>query len=64
MEEDGYDFSKEPHEQEDKYDVWLRNDELFDLIVEYYSNNTDEKVKCYSQYGESDSEEDSEEEEE
>ena len=57
---DGYDFSKEPREQEDKYDVWLRNDELFDLVVEFYSNNTDEKVKCYSQYGECDSEEEEE----
>ena len=50
--EDDYDFNKQPREQEDKYDVWERRGELFDLVINYYRNNVDEKVKYYAKDGE------------
>mmetsp|Transcript_29159 Transcript_29159/g.69418 ORF Transcript_29159/g.69418 Transcript_29159/m.69418 type:complete len:526 (+) Transcript_29159:715-2292(+) len=56
---DGYDMDKVPAEQEDKYDVWTRNNDLFELIVEYYNNNPNEmNIKCLTQDVDCDSEED------
>ena len=52
---DDYDFDKQPREQEEKYDVWERNKELFDLMMDYYQNNADEKVRCYIENGECES---------
>ena len=37
---DGYDMDKKPSEQEDEYDVWVRNEDLLELIVEYYNGTT------------------------
>ena len=56
---DDYDFDKSPSEQEAKYDVWELKDDLYELIVDYYSNNTDDemKVKCYTEDADCDSEE-------
>ena len=50
-----YDFEKQPREQEEEYDVWERNEELFDLMVDYYQNNAKENVKCYIENGECES---------
>ena len=56
---DGYDMDKKPSEQEDEYDVWVRNEDLLELIVEYYNNNPNEmNIKCLRKDVDCDSEED------
>ena len=60
---DGYDMDKKPSaEQEDEYDVWVRNEDLLELIVEYYNNNPNEmNIKCLDCDSEEDNSDDADE---
>lgn len=55
----GFDFDKDLAEQKDKYDNWEKNDDLYELIYDYYKDS--KEVKVYLKGGECESESDGEE---
>ena len=54
----GFVIGEKLNKQEDKYDNWERNDELYELIQEYYKDS--KEVKVYLKGGDCDSESDGE----
>ena len=55
----GYDLSKSPDEQTDKFDGWMKTQEdFYKEVVEYYKDLPE--VKCYEEGGEAESDSDGE----
>ena len=53
----GFSMGEKPDEQDDDlWDYWGRNDELFGLNVEYYQKNPDPDIHVYEKEGAADSE--------
>ena len=43
-------------QNDDVWDFWERNEQLFDCIIEYYQKNPDESIVVYKKGGNADSE--------
>ena len=55
----GYDLTKQPDQQLEKYDAWKKSDyDFYDEVIKYYEDSNE--AKCYKKGQECDSESDEE----
>ena len=57
----GYDLTKTPDEQQDKYDPWEKSEyDFYEEVIKYYERDGKSEVKCYRKGPECDSESEAE----